>query len=124
MANKYIVRVEVACNGTNVTDFRGFTESAIVRAKAVHLMHSTGAAQLTRRFGFVLDYVKPQASPIDWHSFVTGDSSTAVITYDNGDTLQYGGVEVIDVGEWTTEGENEPVQKVTFMAASRNGETE
>ena len=40
MSQKYIIRVEVACNGQNITDFRGFTENAVVRAKAVHLMHS------------------------------------------------------------------------------------
>lgn len=124
MATKYIVRAEVACNGANVADFKGFTENAVTPAKAVPLMHSTGAAKLTRRWSFALDYVVPQANPIDWHSYVSGDASTAVLTFDNGDTVQYGGIEVTEVGDAAVDGENELVRRITFMAATRNGEGE
>jgi hypothetical protein len=38
--------------------------------------------------------------------------------------VDFGGVEVTEVGEASTDGENEMVQTITFMAATRNGDAE
>jgi len=125
MANTYIIRAEVDMNGQPVTDFKSFTETAHVLSKAVHLMHKTGNAAMTRRFAFTLDYVLPTTNPIDWESFVgTGSTGTASIVYDGGLEKDFGGVSVIEVGEATTDGENETVQKISFMAESKNGAVE
>jgi hypothetical protein len=125
MANLYITRCEFASNGQNITDFKGFVEGAITSTKAVPLMHKTGSAKLTRRFTFQLDYVVPQVAPVDWLDAAYAEGTgTAMITYDNGDTLQYGGVSVLESGEGTVDGENELVKRISFTAETRNGATE
>jgi len=121
MASRYVVRCEVEVNGSQVTDFKGFTESAVTTAKPVNLMHSTGVAKVTKRFGFSLQYVIPMTGPVDWYDV---SDSTASVVYDNGERVDFGGVEVTEVGEASTDGENEMVQTITFMAATRNGDAE
>lgn len=121
MAKKYVVRCTFESDGSSVTDFKGVTESEVTQAKTVPLMHSTGAAQLTKRWGFSLDYVVPQTSAMDWSTVSNG---TASIVYDSGDRVDFGGVEVVTIGEATIDGENELVRRISFMAATRNGAAE
>lgn len=121
MANKYVVRATVEVGGASITDFKGVTEAEVTPAKVVPLMHSTGAAQLTKRFAFSLDYVVPQGTQVDWYGV---SNTTASIIYDDATRTDFGGVEVITVGEGALDGENELVRRISFMAATRNGASE
>jgi hypothetical protein len=125
MALTYVVRAEVNMNGSAITDFKAFEETTRVVSKAVPLMHSTGNAQLTRRFAFTLDYVVPSVNEIDWETYVgTGGTGTASLVYDSGTQIDFGQVSLIEVGAATVDGENELVRKLQFMAGTRNGDHE
>jgi hypothetical protein len=116
----YVVRAALEVNGKTITDFKGFTERSRVLRKAVPLMYKTGAAELTQRYAFDLDYVVPQVTPYDFESVTAG---TVTIEYDDGTRTDFGGVHCLETGDAAVDGENEMVRKVSFMAETRNGAT-
>jgi hypothetical protein len=118
---RYITRCQVDINGVSITDFKSFTEKAVVSRKAVPLMYKTGSADLTRRYQLEVDYVVPRdTTPFD---FQTVSGGTLLVEYDSGETHTWGGVSTLEVGDATIDGENEMVRKVTFHADNRDGDT-
>ena len=114
----YISRCSLEVNGEVITDFKAFSENARTIRKMVPLMYKSGAAELTQRFGGTLDYVTPQTAPKTFDDVTAG---TLTVEFDNGDRVDFGGVHVLEVGDATIDGENELVQKITWMAETRNG---
>jgi hypothetical protein len=125
MANLYVTRATLNLSGSEISDFKAFSESAVTTAKQVQLMHKTGVAALTRRFLFTLTYVVPAVGVIDWETFVGSvGSGTCNIKYDNGDVVKFLGVSVLEVGEASVDGENELSRVISFMAERKNGAAE
>lgn len=123
----YVVRAEVDIAGASETNFKSFSEAARILSKTVNLMHETGNARLTRRFQFTLDYVVPAVVARNWDTFnasTYSEPATATITYDSGSSVLFGNVHVIEAGEATADGENELVQRISFMAESRTASTD
>jgi len=116
----YISRISLDVNGADITDIKAVSENARVLRKAVPLMYRTGAAELTQRYGGTFDYVVPQTDP-QIKTFANVTAGTLTIEYDNGDQVEFGGVHVTEVGDATIDGENELVQKISWIAETRDG---
>jgi hypothetical protein len=117
----YITRASLDVNGTEITDFKSITEKTSAMGKVVPLMYKTGSAALTERWSGEIDYVVPNDTTPFVFEGVFG--ATLNITYDSGDQSLYGGVRVIEVGDRVVDGENELIQKIHWMAETKNGAT-
>lgn len=120
MAKQYISRVSLDVNGQTIEDFNAFEEMEIVNAKDVKLMHSTGFANVTKRFKVTLDYVVPAVNAIDFLALPA--EGTIHVTYDSGEEHNYTGVTVENQGNTTFNGEGEAIRKVLFICESKDGD--
>jgi len=117
---KYASTIVLEVNGQKLEDFKKFKEKPIKHRKQVDLMGTTGAANVTSRFGFSLDYVIPDASTR--FPFPDVENGTATITYESGAKVIYTGVTMLEEGEADHDGENEITKTIDFMATGRREE--
>lgn len=117
----FVTRAVLEVNGSSITQFKSFSEKAIVANKAVPLMYSTGGAELTKRYQLEVEYVYPRdTTPFDFLT-VTGNGATLSVEYDSGERHDWGNVRTLEVGDAKVDGENELVKAITLMAESKDG---
>lgn len=114
MADEFVTRCKLECNGKAIEDFKSYKESAVVHRKAVNLMHKTGFATQTPRFAFSLDYVVPTAGPE--YDFAAVENGRFTAEYEGGRRRTFTGVSVLQIGDSTIDGENEMVRAIDFSA--------
>jgi hypothetical protein len=119
IGGKFIIRAHMELNGQDMADFDSVSESEVVINKTVPLMYGTGTAQKTKRWEISVDYKTPAVGEIDWFNNIA--NATVVLDYENGERHEYGGVQVISVGEAKTDGETEQKRTIKLFAASRDG---
>lgn len=117
MAN-FITRCELSINGATEKNFKSFTEKATTHGISVNLMNETGYAKKTQRWQVEVDYVVPQVNPRDFSTLANG---TLTVEYNGGERHNYGGVNLLEVGDSTIDGDNEKIQKVTLLCETRDG---
>jgi len=113
---QYVSRVDVALNGEKMDDMKNFKEHELDPRDQVNLMNKTGFVNKTVRHQFSLDYVIPVGTRFD---FASVQDATALISAQDGGTINYSGVRVLKIGEASYDGEKEVVQTITFGAESR-----
>lgn len=114
---QYVSRVDVVINGEKIVDMKNFKEMSLAPRDQVNLMNSTGFVKKTVRHKFSLDYVIPAGTRFD---FAAVENATALIAYEDGGSINYSGVCVLEVGEASSDGEKEVVQAITFGAETRS----
>ena len=114
----YCSRVALKHNGEEITDFKSFTENAQTHRRVVELMNKTGVSRVKARHGFKLEYVHPEEgeAPKDF-SIIENATFTAV--REDGKRIQYLGVSCLETGEAKTDGENDKVSEIMFMATGK-----
>jgi len=118
----YVTRCLLSINGTDIADFKAFTEKQRTIRKSVNLMYKTGSADLTQRYSFDLEYVVPKDKAE--FNFDQVEGGTCVVDFDGGtEQIRFGGVHCIDVGDSKIDGESELIRTIMFMAETRNGNT-
>jgi len=121
MAELFVTRTFLEVNGTSVAEFRSVTEKAVIARKPVNLMYSTGVAELTKRYQLTVEYVYPRSvTPFD---FLGVENGTLSVEYDSGERHDFGGVSCLEVGDGKIDGETEMLKEITFMAATKDGNT-
>lgn len=113
MADEFVTRCTLECNGQAIEDFKSYKEAAVVHRKTVNLMHKTGFAALTPRYGFSVDYVVPTGPEFDFAAVKNGRFT---VEYEGGGRRTYTGVSMLQRGESTIDGENEMVRTIDFGA--------
>lgn len=114
---EYVSRVLLEINGQSVEDFNSVTEKDIEIAKEVKLMHKTGVAKVTPRYGVSVEYVVPSdASEFDFEEVSDG---TLTIDLENGVRKTYTGLYPLKIGDTKYDGEKEATRTIEFIAAKR-----
>ncbi len=114
---EYIVRCSLEANGSVFDNFTDFTETSTTVSKQVNLMNTTGTAKMLPRYGFSVEAVIPKAaSGVNLQGLYRG---TFTVEYENGDRVSFGGVSISELGDKSTNGEDETTQSLTFIAESR-----
>jgi hypothetical protein len=114
MADEYVDRCTLECNGQAIEDFKAFKEGAVVHRKAVNLMHKTGFSSQTPRHTFSVDYVVPTAGTE--YDFAAVENGRLTVTYEGGRRRTYTGVSCGQIGESTVDGENAMTRTIDFIA--------
>jgi hypothetical protein len=112
----YVSKCDLEVQGTTFSDFSSFTDNSVVVAKQVDLMSKTGFAKMTPRYGFTIEVKKPYIGSIDLDSITDG---TLSVEYDSGERILYKGVQTIETGDQTTDGETETTITKTFGATDK-----
>jgi len=115
----YTNRCTVEINGAVLDDLVSFTETSRIKAKTVNLMYKTGFAKMTERFGFNLEVKKPYTGEVDLDNLSNG---TVTVQYDNGQRVLFRGVESLETGDGTVDGETELTFTKLFGATNREEE--
>lgn len=112
MPKKYVSKIRLEMNGTEITDFASFKEGKDERRKAVNLMNGTGVIDTTPRLTVSLDYIIPSGEKeFDFAGVVGG-----TITADHGDGTRiiFTGATFLDSGEVTYNADKEAVRPINF----------
>ena len=112
----YCNRCELEVQGTTFSDFSSFTNNSVTVAKQVEMMNKTGFAKMTPRYGFTIEVKKPYVGSIDLDNITDG---TLTVEYDSGERILYKGVQSIETGDETTDGETETTITKTFGATDK-----
>jgi hypothetical protein len=118
IGGKFITRAYLEVNGKLIEDFGKVSESPVTHGKKVNLMNGSGYAALTKRYEVTLDYKVPTTGSIDWSTITNG---TLTIEYRDGNRVSFGGVNILEIGEASIDGENELTQTIRLSANDRNG---
>jgi hypothetical protein len=113
---QYVSRVDVAIDGKKLVDMKNFKEHELAPRDQVNLMSSTGFVKKTVRHKFSLDYVIPAGARFDFNAV---EKATALISAEDGGSINYSGVCCLTIGEAAYDGEKEVVQTITFGAEDR-----
>ena len=116
---EYVNRVTLDVNGTQIEDFKAFTDNEQELHKAVNLMNKAGFMETTQRPGCKVDYVVPKESEFDWSTVKDGRLS---VEFENGRRVTFTGVYVLKIGEAKIDGDNEVVRAIDLGAIKRVNE--
>jgi len=114
--NDYVSRVTLDVNGTQIDDFKAFTDNERELHKAVNLMNTTGFMGTTQRPGCKVDYVVPVDGEFDWEGVKDGRLS---VEFENGKRITFTGVNTLKIGEAKVDGDNEVVRSIELGAKKR-----
>ncbi|MCF6246921.1 MAG: hypothetical protein L3J69_06115 [Desulfobacula sp.] len=112
----YVSSVTLDVNGTEIDDFKSFTDNERELHKPVNLMNTTGFMKATQRPGCKVDYVVPVDGEFDWEDVKDGRLS---VEYENGKRVTFTGVHTLKIGEAKVDGDNEVVRTIELGAKKR-----
>ncbi|HUU89241.1 MAG TPA: hypothetical protein VMX17_16015 [Candidatus Glassbacteria bacterium] len=115
----YCNRCTLEMNGVSFSDFSSFTDNSVIKAKAVNMMHKTGHAKMTPRYGFTIEIKKPYLGSIDLDEVEEG---TLTVEYDSGERILYRGVYTLETGDSSMDGETELTITKSFSASEKKKE--
>ena len=116
---QYVTRAFLSVDGKAVADFSAVKESEVELRMQVPLMHKTGFARKTPRYGLEVTYQVPEGPEFDWETLEEG---TLIIEHENGARTLYTGVSTLRVGERNRDGETAMQQVITLGATGRTKE--
>lgn len=115
MSKKYVSRVKVFRQGQRVKHLKNYKANEVAYRAEVATLDGYGTADVTKKIGFTIDYAIPRGEPakLDWSDVVDEDW---VVELEGGRRVNYGGVDCLNRGEYTTDGEKETAFTLTFLA--------
>lgn len=117
MATKYVKRARVSRNGQTIQHMKSYEEGEIEYASEVKLMDSDGSSDSLPRYRFKIDYAIPQAgATLDWSGV---RDETWVIELQGGRRVTYTGVDCLKRSGYKTDGDNEGVITLDFIATTQ-----
>jgi hypothetical protein len=115
----FVAKVTLNVNGTEIEDFKSFTEDPVLPFKPVSLMNKTGHLRMQKRYTGKVEYMPPSdVSEFDWD---TVQNARLTVTYEGtvGRKTTWTGVYITDTGTRKSDGENETVQELTWSAEDK-----
>lgn len=113
---EYIAKCTLDVNGTQIEDFKAFTDNEQELHKPVNLMNKTGFFATTPRPGCKVDYVVPKEGEFDWSTVKDGRLS---VEFENGKRVTFTGVYTLKIGEAKVDGDNELTRSIELGATKR-----
>ncbi len=115
--SKFVSRSIVLRNGNKVPNLKSFEKDAVKFAGTFKSMDGGGTFDMNVEHLFTVNYVIPKAgAKIDW-SDVQDEKWTIELV--GGNRIEYTGVDFLEEGKITVDGENEVVMPLMFRAESR-----